>query len=113
MSDADHAWSAQIEPPFVADVRGEVGQKYDKDKPRYDLIPLKALEQTVGVLTYGAKKYAPENWRRVEGWRRRYFGAALRHLFAWWGGEKTDPESGHPHMAHALCCLMFIAELDQ
>lgn len=88
------------------------GRKDDAEKQRYDLIPFAALAQVVGVLTYGAQKYAPENWRKVEGWRWRYLGAAFRHLTQWARGEKIDPESGHPHLAHALCCLMFLAELD-
>lgn len=88
------------------------GRKDDAEKPRYDLIPFKALDQVVGVLTYGAQKYAPENWRKVEGWRWRYLAASLRHLTKWASGEKIDPESGHPHLAHALCCLFFLAELD-
>lgn len=95
--------------------RGEhaaVGRKDDGEKPRYDLLPLLALEVEARVLTYGATKYAPDNWRKVDGWRWRYFGAALRHLFAWFGGERLDPESGLPHLGHALCCVAFLAELD-
>jgi hypothetical protein len=32
----------------------------------------------------------------------------MRHLLAFWSGEETDPESGLPHLAHALCGLMFL-----
>ena len=28
-------------------------------------------------------------------------------------GEKTDPESGCNHLAHAICCLMFILDADE
>jgi hypothetical protein len=34
------------------------------------------------------------------GWKR-VFGAAMRHLWAFWKGEEIDPESGLPHLAHA------------
>jgi hypothetical protein len=27
-------------------------------------------------------------------------------------GEINDPETGVNHMAHAICCLMFINDLD-
>jgi ribosomal protein L32 len=27
-------------------------------------------------------------------------------------GEQVDPESGRYHLAHALCCLMFLYEHD-
>lgn len=90
----------------------QTGVKYDKDKDRWDLLPFAATEQVVKVLTHGAKKYAPENWRKVEGWRWRYLGAALRHVSAFALGERIDPESGLPHLAHACCCLMFMLELD-
>lgn len=102
-----------VEGAFLCIDHAPKGQKYDKDKPRWDLLPLRGTALTVDVLTYGAKKYAPENWRKVEGWRWRYFGAALRHMVAWFAGEKIDPESGHHHLAHAACCVLFMLELDQ
>lgn len=36
-----------------------------------------------------------------------------RHLWAYRRGEVSDPESGLPHLAHAMCCLMFMAELSE
>ena len=89
------------------------GVKADAGKARWDLIPFKALQRTVEVLTYGAIKYAPENWRKVPDQRARYYAAALRHLVAWWGGERLDPESGLPHLGHASCCLMFLNEVEE
>jgi hypothetical protein len=86
------------------------GTKYDHGKPMYDLIPPDALEEFVNVLTFGAKKYAPDNWRLVPEGRRRYFAAAQRHLWQFKRGETTDPESGLHHLAHAVTCLMFILE---
>lgn len=88
------------------------GVKGDTDKPRYDLLPVGALRAMADVLTFGARKYAPDNWRRVEGWRWRYCRAALGHLLAWHAGERLDPESGLPHLGHALCCVAFLCELD-
>jgi len=76
------------------------GVKYDEGKPRYDLLPPYALSQLVAVYTFGAKKYDDDNWRLGMKWRR-VFGAILRHLWAFWGGEETDPESNVPHLAHA------------
>lgn len=90
-----------------------VGRKDDGGKARYDLLPGLALAGVVDVLTYGAKKYAPENWRLVADPGARYFAAAQRHLWAWRRGEQTDPESGLPHLAHAACSLMFLLELEQ
>lgn len=89
------------------------GDKFDDSKPRWDLLPLKAVGAVVDVLTYGARKYQPDGWRKVPDARRRYYAAAMRHLAAWWGGSPVDEESGLPHLAHAACCLLFLAELEQ
>jgi hypothetical protein len=63
------------------------------------------------VLEYGARKYAPDNWRKVDNPEARYLAAALRHINAWRRGEKRDQESGLSHLAHAATSLMFIMEL--
>lgn len=62
----------------------------------------------VNVLTHGAEKCAPDNWRSVPEWRRRYFAAAQRHLVAYYQGEGLDEDSGLPHLAHAACCILFL-----
>jgi hypothetical protein len=94
------------------DSSNSVGVKHDQNKRRLDLIPPSAFLSAGDVLTYGAKKYGPENWRKIPNGQDRFFGAALRHLMAWRSGEKTDPESGLPHVAHALTNLMFLNELE-
>ena len=83
------------------------GRKNDTGKLRVDLLPVDALESVSEVLTFGAKKYADRNWEKGMSWSRVY-GAGLRHLFAFWKGENSDPESGLPHLAHAMCCVMFL-----
>lgn len=88
------------------------GRKFDGDKLQYGLLPPQALKATVDVLTFGAQKYEPDNWKYVPDSKRRYFDAAQRHLWAWKEGEQLDPESGKHHIAHALCCLMFLMEHD-
>ncbi|WP_319557925.1 dATP/dGTP diphosphohydrolase domain-containing protein [Thiomicrorhabdus sp.] len=89
------------------------GVKSDDGKAMFSLIPPHALHQVAQVLTFGAKKYEPENWRKVPNANQRYLDAALRHLNAHQQGEKTDSESGLPHLAHATCCLLFLLELSQ
>jgi hypothetical protein len=89
------------------------GQKDDTGKLRYDLLPDAPISEIVAVLTFGARKYAPDNWRKVSDWRGRYYAALQRHLAAWRMGEKTDSESGLSHLAHAGCCLVFLMALDQ
>lgn len=84
------------------------GTKHDAGKARWDLLPMAEVAQVVDVLTDGAVKYAPDNWMAVPTPRERYFAAAMRHISAWWTGERLDPESGRHHLAHAVCCLLFL-----
>lgn len=90
----------------------DAGVKHDAGKPRWDLLPWEAVEAVVLVLTYGATKYGPDNWRRVPGARWRYLGAALRHVAAWARGQRLDAESGLPHLAHAAASILFLISLD-
>lgn len=88
------------------------GVKYDDNKPKFSLVKPEAFVEMVKVLTYGAKKYSPDNWKLLENSQQRYFDAANRHMWAWFGGEKNDRESGYHHLAHAMCSLLFIMQKD-
>ena len=88
------------------------GKKFDKGKPRWDLVPWSGLHSFVAVLTHGADKYGDHNWQELAGGRERYFAAALRHLLAWKEGELLDPDSGLKHLGHAICNLVFLAWFD-
>lgn len=77
-------------------------------KLRWSLVPLGPLEAIARVLNFGAAKYAPHNWQKVDNATERYYDAALRHLFAWRKGERLDAETGLPHLAHACTCLLFV-----
>ena len=88
------------------------GRKIDGNKLEYGLLPPLALEETVKVLTFGAQKYERDNWQVVPDSKRRYFDALQRHVWAWKQGEQIDTESGIHHLAHAMCCLMFLYEHD-
>lgn len=90
-----------------------LGIKDDSKKPRWNLLPLKSTEEVVKVLTFGGNKYGDDNWRLVPNHKPRYFSAALRHIWAWMRGETKDPESNHHHLAHAICCLLFLMERDE
>ena len=90
-----------------------VGKKYDQGKNRWDLVPFGSLDDLVAVITHGADKYGDTNWKMVPDRTNRYFAAAMRHIAAWRMGELTDPESGLPHLAHAMCSLVFVMETDR
>lgn len=90
----------------------EEGKKYDGGKPRMDLLPPNAIIEVAKVLAFGAEKYAPENWRKLEDLQNRYTGASLRHVFAHMDKERLDKETHLSHLAHAICCLLFKLEIE-
>lgn len=64
---------------LIEEAENMKGEKFDTKKTRYDLIPVKALEEVAKVLTHGADKYSDNNWRQVEDAHKRYTAAAMRH----------------------------------
>lgn len=99
-----------IVPPLPTPDMGAM--KFDTQKARMDLLDPYAIEQLSLVLTFGAQKYAAHNWRKGLSYCR-LIAAALRHLFAYLMGEDKDPESGLSHVAHAMCCCMFLLGMTQ
>lgn len=89
------------------------GVKYDEGKPRWDLLPYEELSKVVDVLTFGAKKYADDNWKRVPNAKARYIRAGMGHFTKWIRGERCDDETGISHLAHAICCLLFLMWFDR
>lgn len=83
------------------------GVKFDAGKHRVDLVPTEAINALADILTAGAAKYGEHNWRHGMDWSRVY-GAAQRHLLAFWGGDDIDEESGMPHLWHALTNISFL-----
>lgn len=83
------------------------GVKFDQGKRRVDLVPTEAINALADVLTAGAVKYGRDNWRKGMDWSRVY-GAAQRHMLAFWGGDDIDEESGMPHLWHALTNMAFL-----
>jgi hypothetical protein len=47
----------------MANEQAQPGKKFDQGKIRLDLIPPQTIIDVGQVLTYGASKYGPENWR--------------------------------------------------
>lgn len=84
------------------------GIKFDSEKLRMDLLPFDCLEEIAKVLTYGARKYKPNNWQFVDNAVERYEAALIRHLSAYKRGEINDPESGLSHLSHLACNAIFL-----
>lgn len=87
-------------------------QKFDDDKNRVDLLPPLALQRIAEIFTFGANKYSSWDWSKGLSFSRLY-GALLRHVFAWFRGERNDPESGKSHLYHAGCCIMMLIEMNE
>lgn len=84
----------------------EPGVKDDAGKAALDLVPWDAVLGAADVFNFGRRKYSAWNWVGLS--KSRLFGAALRHLIAYWRGEDLDPETELPHLDHALCCVMML-----
>lgn len=88
--------------------------KYDTEKNRLELIEPAFIEGLGAVLTMGAKKYAPNNWKNAtEEDRERIKGALLRHIMAYLKGDRLDAESGESHLYHASFGLMVLDYFDR
>lgn len=81
--------------------------KFDRAKPRFDLVDPWFSEDTAKVLTMGAMKYAEDNWK-LNTDIKRYIGALERHLNEIKKGELFDAESGLQHTAHIASNAMFL-----
>lgn len=83
------------------------GIKFDAGKIRWDLLPLRAMEEIVKVYTFGAGKYGDNNWQNLPDGYNRYKAASEN-------GEQLDNESGLPHLVHmvwnAIVLLHFYME---
>lgn len=99
------------ENPPIAEEK-EIGRKFDQDKTDWSLLPWAEVEKIVKVLMFGSRKYDRENWKKVKNAKIRYFAAAIRHLVAWFSGEKLDSESNLSHLSHAGCCILFLLWAD-
>jgi 5'(3')-deoxyribonucleotidase len=85
------------------------GQRFNKGKLRTDLVPPRAQEEYVKILTKGAEKYAERNWEDGMKWST-VLASLKRHLLAIERGEDYDKETGLLHAAHVMCNAAFLTE---
>lgn len=95
-----------------------IGIKFDGGKLEWSLLPFEGLAYVVKVLMYGKKKYTQvidgveisgaDNWKLVDNRNHRYWNAAQRHMIEHQMGNLLDEETKLPHLAHAVCCLLFL-----
>lgn len=80
------------------------------DKMMLHLWPMTATAMGTLGLIDGALKYGRSNWRAVGIRASIYYDALTRHMSAWFEGEDTDPDSGLPHLAHAMATLAIVVD---
>ena len=98
------------------------GRKDDAGKTRFELVPPEVVFAIAQILTFGAEKYHDRNWEQGMSWGR-VFGALMRHMWAWWGGQgpttksflfgDMDEETGYSHLWHAACCIAFLVAYEE
>lgn len=87
-------------------------KKFDSGKLKYSIFPDSVLRDIIKIMMFGAKKYGMDNWKLCED-NTRYYDALRRHLDDWRNEDYYDKESGEPHLAHALCNLVFLHYLEE
>lgn len=102
----DEAKESQIEPDSVKN-------DFQDNKLRWDLLPLKEIEDIVRVYHAGAKKYGPNRWQNLEDGFQRYKAAALRHLLEYEKGERVDADTGCLHLAQFAWNAIAMLYLDK
>lgn len=83
--------------------------RHDNEKIRMDLVPSSLVEGVAKVLTFGAKKYDAQNWRKGMSWSR-CIGSLKRHLNEFEKGINVDEETGFKHLEHLACNVAFLIE---
>lgn len=76
------------------------------------LLPPQVMAEVAIGMAEGAEKYGYYNWRDTHVVQSTYYGANLRHMFAWFDGENIDPDSpnGLHHVTKAICSLIVLRD---
>jgi hypothetical protein len=119
-----HASAGRAKYSSIGSIAGIVGEWWDRapvtltgmaseySRQLDDLHPLGGYGLIADVLEYGAIKYAAggtHNWRRGMRWSQVYGSFRRHHEANQLQEHAIDEESGLLHVAHAACCLMFLA----
>lgn len=119
---ADNGWL--VETPKKIDDRDVTKTQYPKDsypdnnpktavgakKLPLENVPPSAMHALAEAFADGAKKYGSYNWRTRTVSSSVYYGAALRHLQAWWDGEEVAEDTLINHLHHAMACLSILID---
>ena len=90
------------------DKNKEKALHYSTGKLGIGQIPEEILALVGLVYSYGEVKYDRDNWKNGTDWHE-FYESTRRHMLSWWLHEDDDPESGLPHLAHAIWNLITLA----
>lgn len=81
-------------------------------KPSFHAIPPSALIHLGAAMADGKRKYGLTNWRENDVSASVYYDAALRHIHAWWDGERVAPDSRVHHLGHVMACCAIVLDAE-
>ena len=82
--------TAAPDAPIVTNENGGMQSKVDY---RFDLIDARAHLHLARIFDYGAKRYAPDNWRLISV--KEHINHALFHIYLYLAGDVQDDHLGH------------------
>ena len=88
------------------------GERFNKGKLRWSLVPFSSLAYLVEVLMFGAEKYSDHNWKKGLPFNE-ICESLIRHLTSFMEGEDMDPESGLHHLGHVMANVVFLTWMVQ
>lgn len=84
----------------------EKALRFNDGKLDWTLLDFESLVPMVEGMTYGATKYARNNWKNTCDDPMQHIQSAFRHLIAIANGEEFDKESGVRHTGHIMDNMM-------
>ncbi|MEM8801114.1 MAG: dATP/dGTP diphosphohydrolase domain-containing protein [Pseudomonadota bacterium] len=81
-----------------------------KGKIGLSAVPCNALFWTAAACEFGARKYGRHNWREEGLIASVYYDAMMRHAMRYYEGEKNDPDSELPHLAHVAATALILLD---
>jgi hypothetical protein len=98
----------------------EKALRYNEGKLDWTLLDFDSIKPLVEVMTYGATKYARENWKLPCDNPREHLKSAMRHLLSLFNGDEFDfdpnceecktgkcgSHSGKRHSGHIMANMM-------
>lgn len=75
-------------------------------------LPAVAVAHGAHAMMDGAEKYGLYNWRDKHVLAGIYCDAAMRHIQAWFEGERDAQDSNVHHLGHAIACCAIILDAE-